>query len=92
MYYVYIMASISGVLYVGFTHDLMKRVWEHKHDSVEGFTKKYRCHKLVYFVAGESYDGVLFREKQIKKWRREKKIALIESINPNWNDLSRNLH
>ncbi len=87
-YYVYIMSSLSGVLYIGFTSDLRKRVFEHKNDIVEGFTKKYRCHKLVYYEAGESFEGVLEREKQLKKWRRDKKIWLIEKINPTWKDLT----
>lgn len=82
------MASISGVIYVGVTNNLIRRIWEHKHDLVEGFTKKYRCHKLVYFETGEDINGAMLREKEIKKWRREKKIRLIESVNRNWNDLS----
>lgn len=86
-YYVYIMASESGTLYVGFTVDLIKRVWEHKNDLVEGFTKKYQCHKLVYYEQGEDHDGTLAREKQIKKWRREKKEKLIKTMNPGWRDL-----
>lgn len=87
MYYVYIMASKSGTLYVGFTGDLIKRVWEHKNDFIEGFTKKYQCHKLVYYEQGEDYDSTLQREKQIKKYRREKKEKLIKSMNPGWHDL-----
>jgi len=90
-YFVYIMSSLSGVLYVGFTADLRKRVFEHKNDIAEGFTKKYKCHALVYYEAGDSFDGVLSREKQIKKWRREKKIWLIEKMNPNWQDLTETL-
>jgi putative endonuclease len=82
------MSSLSGVLYIGFTSDLRKRVFEHKNDLIEGFTKKYKCHKLVYFEAGDSFDGVLAREKQLKKWRRGKKIVLIEKINPGWKDLA----
>lgn len=89
-YFVYIMASISGVIYVGVTNDLVRRVWEHKNDLIKGFTKKYKCHKLVYFKAGESVYGAISREKEIKKWRREKKVKLIESLNKNWNDLSLN--
>jgi putative endonuclease len=87
MYYVYIMASKTGTLYVGFTVELAKRVWEHKNDLVEGFTKKYQCHNLVYYEQGDDYDSTLAREKQIKKWRRSKKEALIKSINPSWTDL-----
>lgn len=87
MYYVFIMASESGTLYIGFTSDLIKRVWEHKNDFVEGFTKKYQCHKLLYFEQGDDHDAVLQREKQIKKWRRSKKEDLIKSRNPGWIDL-----
>jgi putative endonuclease len=86
-YYVYIMASKTGTIYVGFTVDLVKRFWEHKNDLVEGFTNKYQCHKLVYYEQGEDYDSVLEREKEIKKWRREKKEKLIRSMNPGWRDL-----
>ncbi|MBI3952860.1 MAG: GIY-YIG nuclease family protein [Candidatus Doudnabacteria bacterium] len=87
MYHVYIMASKTGTLYVGFTVNLAKRVWEHKNDLIEGFTKKYQCHNLVYFETGEDYDSVLAREKQIKKWRRNKKEAIIKNFNPSWKDL-----
>jgi len=90
-YYVYILASLNGILYVGFTSDLRKRVYEHKNGAVEGFTKKYKCNQLVYFETGDSFDGVLAREKQIKNWRREKKVALIEKQNPGWKDLSNSL-
>ena len=81
------MASKTGVIYIGFTGDLVKRVWEHKNDFVEGFTKRYRCHKLVYYEQGEDFDSVLEREKQVKKWRRAKKTALVNSMNPKWEDL-----
>ena len=87
-YYVYIMSSKNGVLYIGFTANLYRRTWEHKKDLVDGFSKKYRCHYLVY---AEHYNQALeaiAREKQLKKWRREKKINLIESKNPEWKDLS----
>lgn len=87
MYYVYIMASNRGTLYIGFASDLVKRVCQHKQDLVEGFTKKYQCHKLVYYESGEDYDSVLAREKQIKKWNRTKKEDLIKTINPGWVDL-----
>ena len=87
MYHVYIMASNSGVLYIGFTSDLVKRTWEHKNDVVEGFTQKYKCHKLVYYEADDDYDSLLAREKQLKKWRRVKKTSLINSLNPKWDDL-----
>ena len=86
--YVYIMASISRVIYIGVTNNLERRVYEHKNGLIEGFTKKYKCHKLVYFEVGDEPEGAISREKMLKKWRRGKKIILIESKNPNWNDLS----
>ena len=86
-YFVYIMASDSGTLYTGFTTDLIKRVWEHKNNLVHGFTRKYQCHKLVFYEQCDSFDGALAREKQIKGWSRQKKQDLIKSINPGWVDL-----
>ncbi len=74
-------------MYVGFTSDLAKRVIEHREGVVDGFTKKYHVTRLVYYECGEDYDGVLEREKEIKKWRRDKKNALVESMNPTWRDL-----
>ena len=85
------MASKSGTLYIGFTADLVKRVWEHKNDLVNGFSKRYQCHKLVYYEQGEDFDGTLAREKQIKKWRREKKEVLIKTMNPGWRDLYKDI-
>ena len=87
-YSVYIMCSRTHVLYIGITSDLEHRVWQHKNGTFEGFTKKYNCHYLVYF---ERYDNVyraIGREKELKGWTRAKKIALIESTNPRWQDLS----
>ena len=87
-YFVYIMSSQRRVLYVGITSTLEQRVFQHKQHTLGGFTVKYNVTILVYF---ESYDDVhraIGREKEIKGWRREKKIALIESVNPRWNDLS----
>lgn len=81
------MASESGTLYVGITNDLTRRVWEHKNGIIEGFTKKYDCKKLVYHECGEDVNGAIAREKQIKKWNRKKKEALIKSMNPGWIDL-----
>jgi putative endonuclease len=81
------MASESGTLYVGVSNDLMGRVYTHKHDLIDGFTKKYRCHKLVYFEETSNVTSAITREKQIKNWRREKKIVLIELNNPRWIDL-----
>ena len=86
-YYVYILSSISGVLYIGFTNDLKRRVWEHKQGLVEGFTKKYNVKKMVYYEITEDALVAIEREKQLKKWRREKKFALIEKMNPQWRDL-----
>ena len=87
-YYVYIMASISRTLYVGVTADLMRRVEEHKRGEVEGFTTKYKLKKLVYYEDYQDIRHAIEREKQLKGWRRGKKVALIESVNPNWMDLS----
>ena len=87
-YFVYIMASRSGVLYVGVTNDIARRVVEHKEGIVPGFTKKYKVNRLVYFEETTDIRAAIAREKQIKRWRREKKIRLIEGVNPNWRDLS----
>ena len=87
-YCVYILSNRSRTLYVGVTGDLGRRLQQHKEKLVEGFTKRYNITALVYFeVTGDVHAG-LAREKQIKGWSRAKKIALIESINPHWNDLS----
>ena len=86
--YVYILASKkNGTLYIGVTSDLIKRVYVHKNDLVEGFTKKYGVHHLVYFEHTTDMYGAITREKQMKKWRREWKIELIEQNNPEWKDL-----
>jgi putative endonuclease len=87
-YYVYIMTNRSKTLYTGVTNDLMRRVYEHKNKMVEGFTKKYKITKLVYFEETNDVQSAIAREKQIKGWLRSKKIALIESVNPEWKDLS----
>jgi putative endonuclease len=85
---VYILASKkNGTLYIGVTSDLMKRVWEHKNDLVEGFTKEYGVHRLVYFEMIEDMASAIQREKQMKKWNRDWKIELIEKDNPEWADL-----
>ncbi len=92
MYFVYIMASRrNGTLYVGFTSDLAQRVHAHKNDLVDGFTKNYGVHTLVYFESGEDRNGVLQREKQIKEWKRNWKLDLIEKSNPQWKDLYEDL-
>ena len=87
-YYVYIMTNYSGTLYTGVTNNLERRVYEHKHRLILGFTSKYNITKLVYFEEGNDVNVALAREKQIKGWLRSKKIALIESGNPEWRDLS----
>ncbi|MBZ0133920.1 MAG: GIY-YIG nuclease family protein [Rhodocyclaceae bacterium] len=85
---VYILASKrNGTLYIGVTSDLIKRVWEHKNDLVEGFTKEYGVHQLVYFEMLEDMVLAIQREKQMKKWNRDWKIQLIEKDNPEWHDL-----
>ena len=87
-YYVYILASKkNGTLYIGVTNDLIKRVYEHKNDLAEGFTKKYGVHQLVYFEQTNDVISAITREKQIKKWRRQWKIELIEEKNLEWMDL-----
>lgn len=88
MFYVYIVASKpNGTIYIGMTRDLLKRVYEHKHHLVEGFTKRYGVHQLVYHEQTENVHSAIQREKQLKKWLREWKIALIERMNPVWRDL-----
>ena len=86
-YYVYILSSTNGVLYVGMTNDLIHRVAQHKQGAIAGFTKRYNVNQLVYFEHTHHVDAAIVREKQIKKWVREKKVALIESRNPHWVDL-----
>jgi len=87
-YYVYILASRSRNLYVGVTNDLERRVYEHKQKLVPGFTTKYNINRLVYFETTKDVDVAISREKQIKGWLRSRKITLIESMNPTWDDLS----
>jgi putative endonuclease len=85
---VYILASgRNGTLYIGVTSDLQKRTWEHKNDLIEGFTKRYSVHRLVYYELHEEMVSAIRREKQIKKWHRDWKLKLIEGENPDWNDL-----
>ena len=87
-YFVYIMSSDSGTLYTGVTNDLQRRVYQHKHKLIEGFTSQYDVNRLVYFESCGDVRDAIQREKQIKAWRRSKKIALIEEMNPKWEDLS----
>ena len=79
------------MLYIGVTNDLRRRINEHQSDQNEGFTQKYRVHKLVYFEEYSDIKYAIVREKQLKHWSRSKKIALIETKNPNWNDLSKGI-
>jgi putative endonuclease len=87
-YYVYILTTQNNtVLYTGVTNDLIRRVYEHKNNLIDGFTKRYHVHKLVYFDMVEDVISAIEREKQIKKWVRQKKIDLINDFNPDWHDL-----
>ena len=91
-FYVYILCNRrNGTLYTGVTSDLVKRVYEHKHGLVEGFTKKYNIHNLVWYEIHESADYAIEREKQIKTWKRAWKLRLIEEENPEWIDLYENI-
>jgi len=87
-YYLYIMASKSRVLYVGVTGFLMSRVLQHKAGETDGFTKRYNVNRLVYYESFQYVNNALARETEIKKWRREKKVALIAGTNPTWEDLA----
>ena len=87
-YYVYILASKSRTLYTGVTNNLERRVIEHRRKLVPGFTARYNINRLVYYEAGGNIEAMIAREKQIKAWGRMKKIALIESKNRDWKDLS----
>ncbi|HWG19482.1 MAG TPA: GIY-YIG nuclease family protein [Terracidiphilus sp.] len=88
-YFTYIMASRSHTLYIGVTGNLQKRVFEHKWREHDGFTERYNCDRLVWFETHQDVQRAIAREKQLKGWRREKKIALIEKANPTWQDLAR---
>jgi putative endonuclease len=85
---VYILASKrNGTLYIGVTSDLLKRIWLHKNNMVEGFTKRYSVHRLVWYELHESMESAITREKRLKNWKRQWKLKLIESSNPEWQDL-----
>ena len=87
-YFVYLMASQkNGTLYVGVTNNLVRRVYEHRSNLIEGFTSSHAVHHLVWFEATPSIEAAIHREKQIKNWKRDWKIALIETANPEWRDL-----
>ncbi len=86
--FVYIMANErNGTIYIGVTSDLLKRVLQHKQNLFKGFTKKYLIHQLVYYEVSDSIESAIVREKQLKKWKRLWKLKLIESVNPEWEDL-----
>jgi putative endonuclease len=87
-YYVYILSSRSRNLYTGVTNDVARRVWQHRDGRASTFTLKYRIQRLVYFERHDDVRRAISREKEIKGWRRAKKIALIESMNPAWEDLA----
>jgi len=85
---VYILASkMRGTLYVGVTSDLIQRIWQHKNDQADGFTKKCRVHTLVWYEAHETMESAIAREKAIKEWQRAWKLELVETQNPEWRDL-----
>ncbi|KQC08596.1 MAG: hypothetical protein APR62_04355 [Smithella sp. SDB] len=91
-YYVYLLTNWNNsVMYVGVTNDLNRRIYEHKNKLTEGFSKKNNLNKLVYFEETSDINFAIAREKEIKKWRREKKNILVNRINPNWRDLSEGL-
>jgi putative endonuclease len=88
-FYVYLMTNRSRVvLYTGITNSLVRRVWEHQNGEIEGFTKKYRVNRLVYYKNFDDPGHAISREKEIKGWRRGRKNALVETLNPKWTDLS----
>jgi len=87
-YHVYIMSNTSKMLYAGVTNNLETRVFQHKSKQTDGFTRKYNLHRLIYFEAFGDIRDAIAREKQIKGWLRAKKVALIESVNPEWKDLA----
>lgn len=88
-YFVYILTSkINGVLYIGVTNNIEKRLFEHKNKMLKGFTSRYNVDKLMYFEVYANIDEAIIREKQLKKWNRQWKIDLIEENNPDWNDLA----
>src|ERR1700731_41475 len=89
--HVYILSNISKMLYIGVTSNLERRILEHKNKLIPGFTQKYNLHCLVYFESFGDVRDAIVREKQLKGWLRARKVALIESKNPNWNDLSKTL-
>jgi len=91
-FYVYIMGSESGTLCVGMTSNINRRVYKHRNRLIPGFTDKYKIDRLLYVETINDAASAIGREKQIKAWRREKKVALLDSINPAWEDLSKDWH
>ncbi|MGH7779448.1 MAG: GIY-YIG nuclease family protein [Candidatus Binataceae bacterium] len=87
-YFVYIIASRTKALYIGVTNDLERRIQEHKSGAIAGFTARYRINRLIYFEEFQDVRDAIAREKQLKAWRREKKVKLIEAANPKWLDLT----
>ena len=87
-YSVYIIASKSRVIYIGMTSNLMHRMYQHKNGHFDGFSKQYRCRRLVYYESFDEVDKAINREKQLKRWSRGKKVWLIERRNPTWEDLA----
>jgi len=87
-YWVYIVSSVSGVLYIGMTNDLERRIWEHRNKRVQGFSATYNTTRLVHAEEFRYVNDAIAREKQLKGWRREKKVALINQENPQWLDLA----
>ena len=87
-YFVYIMTNRSGTLYTGLTSDLERRVYQHKHKLIPGFTSRYRINKLIFYEMTSNVEAAIAREKQIKGWLRKKKLALVATINAEWRDLS----
>lgn len=89
---VYMLASKkNGTLYIGVTSNLIRRIWEHKNDFVDGFTQKYQVHQLIWYELHETMDAAISREKAIKNWKRAWKISRIETVNPDWQDLYQSL-
>ena len=88
-YFVYILTNRwRTVFYTGMTNSLERRIWQHKNHAIPGFTKKYNCDQLLYFEMFDEVDQAIAREKQLKRWPRPKKFALIETTNPEWKDLA----
>jgi putative endonuclease len=87
-YFVYIVCSLSGTLYIGMTNSIYRRALQHKRGDIEGFSSKYHCIRLVYYESFDDVHKAIGREKQLKGWSRAKKIALIESSNPRWEDMA----